>query len=557
MRLKSAEFRNFASYGNKTQRIDFSDLEGMFYLIVGENGTGKSTLSDIIKFGAYGKLGNKRLRDIPNRFNGGAYVKLELESKNKNVIIERGISPGFLNLTVNGIPYDQAGKKNAEEYIEEEILGMPFYVFNNIISLSINDFKSFLSMSPHDKRMIIDKIFGLEILNVIRWMLKDELKKIRDNSLSLLKESEAIEATITNSEKELDNLKHQIETDSEETRKGIIAKIQAYSEKLEEIKIRLDEIQLKNSSCSIKISDLTDILQTNKQDERTINEKKKLYENQKCPLCESDLQTDFHQTMFKEYLEKEMTVKENIDKAKEEIVRLKNLKVKITDTIIHFESKKAEFTTVISNFNRKIKELDETKDTSLQTKTVEKIINESKKRKVIVVKNKDREDNKGNFFKILEDVYGDKGVKQLAINKILPTLNSEIRRVLADLRMDYRVVFNQNFEAEVSHLGYEVATPQLSTGERKKIDFAVLIALIRLLKIKFPTTNIIFLDEIFSSIDADGIFHILKILSATSKELKMNIFVVNHAPLPEELFDCKIDIKKLNNFSSLEIHKLN
>lgn len=556
MKIKSIEFKNFVSFGNKIQRLEFPEKEGNFYLVVGSNGAGKSSLSDVMKFGAYGKVGNKRLKDIPNRFNGNTRTKIELSSRNENIIIKRGLSPNFLELEVDGVFYDQAGKKNAEEYIEEEVLGIPFYVFNNIISLSVNDFKSFLSMSPHDKRMIIDKIFGLEIFNTIRWLIREEIKKIKDESLSLLKESEAIDITISNSKNELENLKKEIETNTTETRNIILNNIKKYNDKLEEIKNKIDGIVEKDDKANIKLKDLTEQLNKDKQNYHEVKRKKELYENEKCPECESDLETEFHKNILNECLKKELPLKENIENTTESIKNINKLKIKINDNIILFRTKKAEFNTIISNYNEQLKNLDDKTNLSFQTNSIERIIKESGERKIKVIKKKDIKNNKNNFYKILEDIYGDKGIKQLAITKILPSLNSEIRKVIAELRMNYKVVFNYNFEPEISQLGYDVSIPQLSTGERKKIDFSVLIALIRLMKIKFPSMNIIFLDEIFSSLDADSIHHILKILSDTTKEIGLNIFVVNHAPLPEEIFDYKITMNKPDNFSSLEMVKI-
>jgi predicted ATP-binding protein involved in virulence len=40
MRIKKIEWRNFSSYGNKTQKIEFEE-ESNLYQIVGENGSGK------------------------------------------------------------------------------------------------------------------------------------------------------------------------------------------------------------------------------------------------------------------------------------------------------------------------------------------------------------------------------------------------------------------------------------------------------------------------------------------------------------------------------------
>ncbi len=41
MKIKAIEFRNFASYGNKLQRIEFEENVGNFYLVLGQNGAGK------------------------------------------------------------------------------------------------------------------------------------------------------------------------------------------------------------------------------------------------------------------------------------------------------------------------------------------------------------------------------------------------------------------------------------------------------------------------------------------------------------------------------------
>lgn len=556
MRIISVEWKNFVSYGNKLQKIDFSEKDGMFYLVMGDNGAGKSTLSDIIKFGVYGKLGNKRLRDIPNRFNQQTYVKVILLAGGSTITIERGISPNYLKLWIDGEEYDQAGKKDVEEYIVDEIIGLPFYVFNNIISLSINDFKSFLNMSPHDKRMIVDKIFSLEVINSVRWLVKDEIKKLRDLSISFSKQLETIENAIKNSEAELQKLKSILESNNQNKIATITEEINKYHIQLSDIKTQIDKIDIKIQQGNEKISNLREVLTKNKTSEQSINEKKTLYENQKCPLCESDLTTEYHKSIFEEILDTEVKVKENITKLEETICGVNDIKTKLQSARISYNKKQIEFSTHIANFKQELEKLQNEKDVSLETKSIGKIIEDSKQsRKQLLLQN-DKSSNKANFFKLIEEIFGDNGVKQLAINKIMPALNAEIRQVLAELRMDYKVIFNRNFDAEITHLGHEVAIPQLSTGEKKKVDFAVLVAIIRLMKLKYPSINVIFLDEVFASIDGDGIHHILKILSDITKTLTINIFVVNHAPLPAEVFDYRISVTKPNNFSTINIEKI-
>jgi ABC-type Mn2+/Zn2+ transport system ATPase subunit len=105
-------------------------------------------------------------------------------------------------------------------------------------------------------------------------------------------------------------------------------------------------------------------------------------------------------------------------------------------------------------------------------------------------------------------------------------------------------------------LGLEISVDTLSTGEKKRVDLAVLISIIRMLKRKYPSLNIFMLDEVLSSIDGDGIYDIIGLLQSISKEMNINIFIINHSPLPIEHFDFKIQISKNAGFSDLEVEEL-
>ena len=61
----------------------------------------------------------------------------------------------------------------------------------------------------------------------------------------------------------------------------------------------------------------------------------------------------------------------------------------------------------------------------------------------------------------------------------------------------------------------------------------------------------LFLDEVFSSIDLEGISDILSLLKSFSNDYNINIFVVHHALLNHENFDRIISIHK-EIFSSIE-----
>jgi DNA repair exonuclease SbcCD ATPase subunit len=558
MRIKSIAFKNFGSYGNKLQEIEFSNETGNFYLIVGSNGAGKSTISDAIKFGLYGKLDNKKMSDIPNRFNGGAEVKVTIQKGHDTLItIERGVYPNFFRVYVNGVEYDQAGKKNVQSFLEEEILGMPYYVFNNVISLSVNDFRSFISMGTNDKRLIIDRIFGLEILNHMRWKIRDEMKVFKEEIDRLITEISVLEHSIVKSNEELESLNEKLKNASEEKKITIEQQMNDCQDFLVKVDEKLTQVLTRERELKTQMSSYRDMVNDKNHIIRQCEEKEHLYSKGKCPHCESDLTSDFHKSMLEEYITKSQEAKDYLIRLKEQMTKLSEATSKIETIKKDLDKKKTTANVRLSMLKKDMQTLNEDNVSDDQTQSLINIIDGNKDKKTTAIEKKDIQERKVNFFRVMEDIYGDKGVKLSAIRRILPILNTEIKKVLQDLGMEYKVVFNQEFNAEISSLGFPISVEMLSTGEKKKVDFAALIAIIRLLKIKFHGINLIFLDEIFSSIDSDGVYHVLKILSNMSKELNLNTFVINHSQLPTELFDYRIDIEKNNGFSSFTINPIN
>lgn len=551
MRIIKIEWRNFSSYGNKIQTLSFPE-EACLFQIVGENGAGKTTISQVIAFGLYGKVEGKKLGDIPNRINGHAWVRIEFESNGRVVSVERGLEPSLFKLSIDGINYDQSGNTNIQNYLTDELIGIPYYVFNNTISLSINDFKSFIKMSPQDKRAIIDKIFGFNILNQMREILKDEIKNLKSKMDTINGSIFSIEKSIERSSTEMELLMNEIQSEREEklrTLKENLSKIEdlqkIHSGKVNEFiseEIKLREIMLETNSNLLEYrSKLGEI-----------NRKISLYESDICPTCESSLAGEFHEHQKETIVSDKTKYEAEILVIEESIINLKNNESslitrkreldekgrKISDKLLEIKSE------INSNSNGNVKD---------QVSSLDRIIKNLNTDLDNLREDSHKFSQKNTWIKKLDDILGEKGVKQMAIRTILPSLNSEIMELVSMLHMDYQVVFDEEFKATIYQMGIEIPVQTLSTGEMKKMDFVVLISIMKLMKLKFTSINLLFLDELFSSVDPDGVSSILKILQRNSKEMGLNIFVINHAPMPHEIFDWKIEIKKTNNFSSMTI----
>ena len=553
MRIKKIEWRNFSSYGNRKQEIEFGD-EASLYQVVGENGAGKSSISGVITFGLYGKLEGKKLKDIPNRINGNAWVKITMECNGSEVVVERGLEPNLFKLYINGAEYDQAGVRSVQDYLSEDILGIPYYVFNNTISLSVNDFKSFIKMSSQDKRSIIDKIFGFHVLNQMRDLLKDENRKIKETLDNISGKLSSLESTISSSLNEMDNLANQLKQESTDKKDQLQKSLETF-ENLQSIHAKkTEEFKENENNLSIEISNTNRLMIESRTKIQDTQRKIKLYELDQCPTCQSSLDSEFHHCIKDGLVAEQTSSTLQLDELAKTMTSLKEKEKEVFSIKTDILDKGRKIEIKISEIRRDLKHLEEnTGDKQLQS--LQRIVDNLSVEKDKMSSESFKNQEKNNWLKTLDEILGEKGVKQMAIRTILPSLNSEILDLLSKMHLDYQVVFDEEFNATIYHMGVEIATQTLSTGEMKKVDFVVLIAIMKLMKMKFSSINLLFLDELFSSVDPDGVHSILRILRSVCKELGLNIFVINHAPMPHEIFDWKLEVSKANNFSSISIDK--
>lgn len=552
MKIEYIEFKNFASYGNTVQRVELNGDSAELILTLGKNGHGKTTIANAIVFALYGKVESVKLGDLPNRINKELLVNIKLSCKGTTVEIERGLSPGKFEVKLNGVEFDKAGKKSVQEYLEEEIFGIPYHVFKNIIILSVNDFKSFLTMSTYDKKRIIDRMFGFSILNDMQNSLKEErkhiksdieaydaeLNQINENVMSVNTKLNELtdESKEQNKEKILELKNSLISLGEQRTKLGSVSTI--ITGKITESSTQLTEDQKEFNRLSFKL--------------KSIKAQVKLYENNICPTCESKLTTDFHKDRKHTLINDVSILPTEIESAQLKVSEIKTQIAALREKSGMVNIKVSSINSQIEGFKREIMSI-KNSDTAKNFKHLNQIIKEFEEKSSIKSNERDELNADFSFLDIVEDILGEDGIKNMAVKSILPVLNTNIAAMLTTMHLHFQVRFDDKFDCIVNHLGEEINPMTLSTGERKKADFVVIIALIKLLKLRFPELNLLFLDELLSSIDADGIHNIVKILGTVIRENQINTFVINHTELPRELFDKKIQIYKENGFSKLDI----
>ena len=545
MRLKKVSWKNFKSYSNIMTELDFSDISSL-NLIIGVNGTGKSSIAECITYLMYGKIENFTASEIPNRTNKNFYGKIELDCDGHNVVIERGLAPAIFTVTIDGNIVDTAGKTNVQDMLEDVYYRIPYAVFKNIIVLSINDFKSLVNLNPSDKRNIIDRIFGFTIFNEILKKVKEDMKgidgEISENSGSLRANNNSIERIISQvnelktnmaSQDEIEKLTLNIQETEEKEKKN--------EENIQKLEDTREKIKRETLEKSVDIKDA-------KKRIEEIDKKIKLIDSGRCPMCGSSLETD----EFRE--EKESLLEER--KSCEETIRL------ITDIVNESVRKVEILNKNITTFKGNSQRLN---IIELKSDLKSKIsANETKVDPLIETKNQIEDDiaklmeeqnilseKKLNYSILLKMLGEDGGIKQMIAKSYIKDLNNIIAQTIDFMNMSYSVVFDSNFNTTIMQNGSKVNYKTLSTGEKKRVDFATIISFVKLLKLQYGELNLLFIDELFSNIDIDGVDDMLQLLKDLCQELNLNIFLIHHARLENIMFDNVFETTKKDTFSHL------
>lgn len=556
MKIVKIEWRNIFSYGNKIETLEFGN-EGKLWQLSGRSGSGKSSLLAIPKLLLYGKTEGSdgkpvKLGNIANRINKNGWIRGTIKKGSNEFVIERTFSPQSLTVYKNGENLDKAGLKDMQGIIDNEIMdNMPYHIFANVMTLSLNNFKSFISMSPADKRLIIDKIFSLEILNKVYELVKKDMRELGNVINISNSQIYSLEQTIKTSNNELENLANKNKEDNKDSLEELKNKLTKIAELYKtQSEVYSQYYQKYTELCNSESQYLqmyNNVLREMKYTEQKI----KLFNEDKCPTCG----TPFHGEEFDE-LRNELTKKYNdqkdqangyyenyqtIAKAKNEYTSsLNTLKTNI-DKLLAKQNEYLIETKSIENSVSKMSEY-----TSIQN-----IINETVTAKNNLEKSVEESNSKMRLLDIMEDMYSNDGIKQQMMENYLPTLNEEIKNTLITLSFPYTLVFDNNFDPHLECLGEPIEVQSLSTGEHKKVDLAVLCAILRMLKRKYPQINLVCLDETLSSLDYESSTDIITYLQDIASTMSLNIFIVSHTQLDENLFDVRIHIDKNSGFSSL------
>lgn len=556
MKLLEFSYKNILSYGNKLQTFTFDDGPKLI-LVEGENGAGKSSIKEALTVSIYGRSAIRKMKDIPNWINKNAYTQVKFETTSGETIeLDRGIDPNFSNIKINDNVFNLPDKRKVDEFIEEELSKIPFSVFCNTISLSFDDFKSFVNLSKDDKRKIVDRIFGIDILSDMRAKVKESLREIKS-------ESDLLESSISRNQRNLEtyseqlsSLKEKLTVKKQKIEGELIAAIAKKQAELDQNTTALSNLKTQMDSVNSLLKSSEEEVNKIKNGIRDLNSKLEVYSKNRCPHCLNDLHSDSSLEVKSKIEEKLEELKVSLPEKQKAYSDLNSKQTSFLSEKTDLDSSKYSISADLNSLKRSLAESQKKDESDDSSESLVQIIDS--------VKTQIEEDKttlasfteKKVTYLSLDDLLSDSGIKKSMIDKIIPTLNARIQEISEKLEFKFAFEFDNEFDPHITYLGLDISPESLSSGQRKKMNLIVLLAFIEIIKMKHSQMNVMFLDEIFSSLDKNNVYKSIAILKEYAKKYNMTIFVVSHEALPEEFFDYRIIVNQVDHFSDMEIVKI-
>ncbi|MAD23911.1 MAG: hypothetical protein CMO44_07015 [Verrucomicrobiales bacterium] len=566
--FKDIRWKNFLSTGNVWTKVKLNEHANT--IIVGENGSGKSTILDALCF----VLFNKPFRKISksqmlNSINmGGLEVHVNFTIGKTDYIIKRGIKPALFEIYQDNTLLNQPGSsRDYQKQLEETIIKLNFKSFTQIVVLGASTFIPFMQLSVAHRREVIEDLLDISIFSNMGKLLKDRVADNRESIRDTDYQIDLLMNKIETQQSYIRKLKEQND-DTIATFQGLIDGAQDEINDLSQLSntILLDIEKLSEQVQPLKGEEtkrtkLDDIHKRMSTKVKNIQKKIQFFaETNNCPTCSQEIDETIKKQKIAEHEEQQKEIYDGEDKLVDEVAKLDKRIMELMEKQTELNSLQTQITENNSNIkslNKSIKknqdEIEKIKSTgvdstdaieTLKTHEDDKRIYETKKEELV---------NEKELFGVAVNMLKDDGIKKKIIKQYVPVMNKLINKYLAAL--DFFVLFelDEQFNEVIrSRHRDEFSYASFSEGEKMRIDLALLFTWRAIAKLKNSiNTNLLVLDEVFdASLDNNGCDEFLKLLNQLDNQT--NVFVISHkGDILAEKFRNQIKFEKIKNFSRI------
>ena len=565
--FENIRWKNLLSTGNYFTEISLSNNANT--LIVGENGSGKSTMLDALCFALFGKP----FRDINkpqllNSINGKdcvVEVKFKIGNNNYNVI--RGIKPNVFEIYCNGDLLNQdAASRDYQEHLEKFILKMNYKSFTQIVILGSASFTPFMQLKAADRREIIEDLLDIQIFSTMNGLVKERLSNNKDLTSTKKHEIDLTQQKYDMQKKHIDELKQ----NNDDKVKQYGAEIQSHNDTVSSLLSNVATLTTETEQLQLVVASKIDteakvkkITKLESQIESNLSKYRKdvsfFQTHDNCPTCRQAIANSFKDEELKTLSTKVTECEHGLSELEKKLLEEQNKLNSINDTQKIINQKQVEIATnntTITETNKMIarlqKLIDEITNKKNTTNLEEQQLKELKDSLSLLQESLKELIQEKTYYEVASTLLRDNGIKTKIVKQYLPVINKLVNKYLASL--DFFVNFNldESFKETIkSRHRDEFSYHNFSEGEKQRIDMALMLTWRSIAKLRnSANTNLLILDETFdSSLDANGTEELMKILHMLEG---VNLFVISHkGDILQDKFLNVIRFSKEKNFSRI------
>jgi DNA repair exonuclease SbcCD ATPase subunit len=421
-----------------------------------------------------------------------------------------------------------------------------------------------MQLPNNARREVIEDLLDINIFTKMNIVLKERSAKLRELLTNTNYEIDLIREKIKMQEKYIGDLKN---LDAENVAKNVI--------QIQELQKEIDELISENDGINKTIGNELEAVK--KESLRLTNMKSKLAtyqtqieakikalvrdakfyeENNNCPTCAQVLDAAFKE----EKLGKVKLKNDELSQARNDLIDELNT---VADEINAATEKLNGYSKLhniifsnnmtVSSIQKQIKllEAESAKSKNTDIASAETALSDFNSNSADLNNRRAGYYEEGTYNQAIAEMLKDTGIKTKIIRQYLPIMNKLINNYLQVL--DFFVSFNLNesFEETIKSRHRDSFTySSFSEGEKSRIDLALLFTWRQIARMKNSTsTNLLVLDETFdSSLDADGVENLIKILGTLESDT--NVFIISHKhDALDGKFKAKLEFYKEKNFS--------
>lgn len=558
------------STGNSWTKVDL--LKHKSTLVVGQNGSGKSTMLDAMSFALFGKPHrNIKKPQLVNSINNkDCLVELVFQIGSDEYKVVRGIKPNVFEIWKNGTMFNQSSHaKEYQKILEQNIIKLNHKSFHQVVVLGSSSFIPFMQLPTAHRRGVIEDLLDINVFSLMNQVLKEKASLMKESIKDITYKLDLAKQAIDSQKKYIRDIT-QINDEEiaakqaqiSDTEKEILSLQEANTDASNYIEKESSKTEEAFKSAQEKLQSLNQYkTEFNTSIKAVIKDAKFYEENTECPTCEQKIAESVRDEKLTNAKARAKSLQSGITKVDTEMDAVRSVIESQTELMNIIREKQG----IINSNNQTIKRLYSSiqgmnSDINRLTAREGDLGNANSE---LVEMNENRNNlteekisiNEELSYNIaMSEMLKDTGIKTKIMKEYIPVINKLVNDYLQILDFFVHFTLDEGFVETIKSRHRDAFSyDSFSEGEKQRIDLSLLFTWRQIAKMKNSVaTNLLVLDETFdSSLDHDGVENLMKILYSLDDDT--NVFVISHkGEILENKFDNKLEFYKQKDFSKCQ-----